>query len=404
VSRDKIPPSWRATTLGEISREKPNNGIFRKNPEYLPRGSEGLPVVWLEELFRGNLIDTKDSRRICETASEVKRFGLKKGDMLFCRSSLKLDGIAFNNVYLGEDNAALFECHLIRISPNLEMVSPVFLNWLLRSPQLRAVAKSKSKTATMTTIDQQSLASIPIMLPPLAEQRRIAEVLDRAEALRAKRRAALAQLDTLTQAIFLDLFGDPVLNSRAWPSNKLGEVGTLDRGVSKHRPRNAPELLGGSYPLVQTGEVANCNGYIRRHNATYSEVGLRQSKMWPAGTLCITIAANIAKTGILTFDACFPDSIVGFRADEPSTVEFVRCWLSFHQERLEDAAPESAQKNINLAILRGLDVPLPPLTRRREFARRVAAVEELKTAHHASLVEMDALFASLQHRAFRGEL
>jgi type I restriction enzyme S subunit len=126
--------------------------------------------------------------------------------------------------------------------------------------------------------------------------------------------------------------------------------------------------------------------------------------MWPAGTLCITIAANIAKTGILTFDACFPDSIVGFRSDEPSTVEFVRTWLSFLQKRIEETAPESAQKNINLAILRNLDVPIPPLTLQREFARRVASIEKLKTAHRASLAEMDALFASLQHSAFRGEL
>ena len=256
----------------------------------------------------------------------------------------------------------------------------------------------------MTTIDQQSLASIPIPLPQLIEQRRIADVLDRAEALRAKRRAVLAQLDSLTQSIFLDLFGDPVVNPKGWQRKKFSEIGALDRGISKHRPRNAPELLGGPYPLVQTGEVANCDGYIREYHSAYSEVGLRQSKMWPAGTLCITIAANIAKAGILTFDACFPDSIVGFRAEDVATVEFVRGWLSFLQKSLEDAAPESAQKNINLALLRNLAVPLPPFELQHEFARRVGAVENLKTAQRASLAELEALFASLQHRAFRGEL
>ncbi|MBI1990988.1 MAG: restriction endonuclease subunit S [Betaproteobacteria bacterium] len=245
---------------------------------------------------------------------------------------------------------------------------------------------------------------LEIRLPPLAEQRRIAELLDGSEALRAKRRAALTQLDSLTQAIFLDLFGDPVVNPRGWPLKKFGDVGTLDRGVSKHRPRNAPHLLGGKHPLVQTGEIANCGGYIHSHKSTYSDLGLRQSKMWSAGTLCITIAANIAKTGILTFDACFPDSVVGFRAEDPATVEFVRTWLSFLQKALEDSAPESAQKNINLAILRNLDVPIPPIPLQRDFARRVAAVEKLKTAHRASLAELDALFASLQHRAFRGAL
>jgi type I restriction enzyme, S subunit len=143
---------------------------------------------------------------------------------------------------------------------------------------------------------------------------------------------------------------------------------------------------------------------IREYTATYSEVGLRQSKMWPTGTLCITIAANIAKTGILTFDACFPDSVVGFQSKEAATVEYVRVWLSFLQKALEDSAPESAQKNINLAILRALDVPLPPVSLQQEFARRVTVVESIKSTQRRSLNELDALFASLQHRAFRGEL
>ncbi len=174
--------------------------------------------------------------------------------------------------------------------------------------------------------------------------------------------------------------------------------------MSKHRPRNAPELLGGDYPLIQTGEVSNCDGYIRSYTHTYSDIGLRQSKMWPKGTLCITIAANIAKTGILTFDACFPDSVVGFRSDDVATVEYARVWLSFLQKTLEDSAPESAQKNINLAILRNLAVPVPPPPLRQIFAGRIHAVEALKGTHRSALVELDALFASLQHRAFNGEL
>ncbi len=243
-----------------------------------------------------------------------------------------------------------------------------------------------------------------IVLPPLPEQRRISKILDKADALQFKRRAAIKKLKELTQSIFLDMFGDPITNRRGWPTQRLDTLGTLDRGVSKHRPRNAPELLGGPYPFVQTGDVANCDGYIRHFTSTYSEIGLRQSRMWPAGTLCITIAANIAKTGILTFDACFPDSVVGFRSDDPATIEYVRIWMSFLQASLEDRAPESAQKNINLEILRGLNLPAPRVELRREFANRVAAVERMKLPLRASLAELDHLFAALQHHAFRGEL
>jgi len=295
------------------------------------------------------------------------------------------------------------EFHVVR--PRAGKADARYLLHFLRQERIRRDGKRKmTGSAGQRRVPEHFLAGLEILLPPLVEQRRIAEVLDRAEALRTKRRAALAQFDTLTQALFLDLFGDPVENPKGWPLKKFSVVGTLDRGVSKHRPRNAPELLGGSYPLVQTGDVANCRGYIRSHNSTYSDLGLRQSKIWPAGTMCITIAANIAKTGILTFDACFPDSVVGFRAEDSATVEFVRTWLSFLQKALEDNAPKSAQKNINLAILRDLDVPLPPLDLQHDFARRVAAVEKLKAKHRASLAELDALFAALQHRAFRGEL
>lgn len=136
---------------------------------------------------------------------------------------------------------------------------------------------------------------------------------------------------------------------------------------------------------------------------TYSDLGLSQSKLWPAGTLCITIAANIAKTAILTFDACFPDSVVGFTAPQ-ARIEFVRQWFGFLQAIIERRAPESAQKNINLAILRNLEVIDPPFELQEEFTLRVAIVEKLKSKHRAQLAELDNLFLSLQDRAFKGEL
>ncbi len=277
---------------------------------------------------------------------------------------------------------------------------PKWVYYMLQSFGLEKYAQG----AGVPTLNRNLVHHEPVLVPPLEEQRRIAAILDQAETLRTQRRTALALQGSLTQSFFLDMFGDPVANPKGWPTPKFGEVGKLDRGISKHRPRNAPELLGGKHPLVQTGEVANCDGYIRSYTSTYSDLGLRQSKMWPAGTLCITIAANIAKTGILTFDACFPDSVVGFQADDPATVEYVRVWLSFLQKALEDSAPESAQKNINLAILRGLSIPLPPLPLQQTFATHIASIEALKATHRRALAALDALFASLQQRAFTGAL
>ena len=176
------------------------------------------------------------------------------------------------------------------------------------------------------------------------------------------------------------MFGDPVLNEMRWEIETLNKIGTIGRGVSKHRPRNASELFGGIYPFIQTGDVANSGNYIVDYHSTYSEFGLKQSKLWDKGTLCITIAANIAKTSILAFDSCFPDSIVGFIPGERTNNIFIHYWFSYFQKILESQAPESAQKNINLKILSELKVILPPLSLQNEFADFVAQVDKSQFA------------------------
>jgi len=268
----------------------------------------------------------------------------------------------------------------------------------------RSSLDRRAITTSIPGLNRDDIYSTAIPLAPLTEQRRIAAILDKADAVRRKRRQALDLADTFLRSAFLDMFGDPVTNPKEWPTTTLGEVGTLDRGRSRHRPRNAPELLGGPYPLIQTGDVANADHYIRDYSQTYSEIGLAQSKMWPAGTLCITIAANIAKTAILDMDACFPDSVVGFAPGKDVRTEYVQYWLGFLQKAIEDRAPESAQKNINLAILRKLEMPLPPVGTQDEFVRLLARSEKMKGQLRSADDASSHLFESLAQRAFRGEL
>lgn len=237
-------------------------------------------------------------------------------------------------------------------------------------------------------------------LPNLSEQRKIAAVLDKVSDLIAKRQAQLDKLDLLVKAKFVEMFGDPVRNSMEWPTSTLCELGEFGRGVSKHRPRNDPKLLGGKYPLIQTGEVANAELYIVSYSSTYSELGFQQSKMWKSGTLCITIAANIAKTAILTFDACFPDSVVGFLANEKTNNIFIHYWFSFFQKILEAQAPESAQKNINLKILSELNVIVPPITTQNQFAAFVGQIEKTKSSINHSLEKLETMKKTLMQEYF----
>jgi type I restriction enzyme S subunit len=262
----------------------------------------------------------------------------------------------------------------------------------------------ESTGASYPAVSDRIIKASPIPLPPMDEQRRIAAILDKADGLRRKRRQTMAMLDAIPRSIFIEMFGDPVGNPMGFPLHPLGALGTLDRGVSKHRPRNDPTLLGGVHPLIQTGDVANSGGYIRSYTSTYSDLGLKQSKKWPAGTLCITIAANIAETGILTFPACFPDSVVGFTHKSNAIIEFVRVWLSFLRSTLEQSAPASAQKNINLKTLRELSIPLPPLDQIAVFESQLKMHSCTEGALCKASNYLDTLFASLQHRAFCGQL
>ena len=161
-----------------------------------------------------------------------------------------------------------------------------------------------------------------------------------------------------------------------WTWARFPEIGLFGRGKSKHRPRNDPILYtDGKYPFVQTGDVARSGGSIETYSNLYNDLGLAQSVMWPAGTLCITITANIADSGILSFDACFPDSVVGLTAhDSFEDARFFDYFIRTAKANLQEFAPSTAQKNINLGILVELLIPLPPLT---EQHRIVAKVDEL---------------------------
>lgn len=275
-----------------------------------------------------------------------------------------------------------------------------YLNYYLNYHDLN----SKITGTTRGKLTKSALNSIEVALPNREKQDILVDILDKCKYLIDKRKIQAKELDELVKSRFIEMFGDPVSNPKGWNREKLNNLGELARGKSKHRPRNAPELLNGPYPLVQTGDIANAGIYLKEYTQTYSELGLKQSKMWHKGTLCITIAANIAKTSILTFDACFPDSVVAFIPNEKTNNMFIQFWMSFLQKILEDSAPESAQKNINLKILSEQNVIVPPIELQNKFADFVEQVDKLKFEMEKSLKELEDNFNSLMQKAFKGEL
>ena len=331
----------------------------------------GTPSRKISEYWNGDVpwATVKDfaSDRISQTMERISRAGLTNSAtrivpagtvLLVTRVGLGKVAIAEIDLAINQDVKALF--------PSSGVV-PEYLLWALKHVSPNLVARGTGATVKGVTLKDVKELEIP--LPPLDEQRRIVAILDRAAKIERLRARAAERMREFAPSLFERMFGDPIENPKGWAVAKLADVGTLDRGRSRHRPRNAPELYGGPYPFVQTGDVAASGGAIRQASQRYSELGLKQSKMWPAGTLCITIAANIGETGILAFDACFPDSVVGFvPKKDVVTVEYVQGALDSMQARLEERAPMAAQRNINLRILRALTVALPPIEMQRRFS------------------------------------
>ncbi len=279
---------------------------------------------------------------------------------------------------------------------NSEKLNPKYLYYFCEKFDFEKL----NTTVTIPSLTKSNLLNVEIPLPNLEKQKQIVELLDKVTSLISLRKQQLAKLDELVKARFVEMFGDPVKNTMDWEIKPLSELGELNRGVSKARPRNSPELLGGPYPLIQTGEVANAKTYITSFNSTYSEKGLAQSKMWPKGTLCITIAANIAQTSILTFDACFPDSVVGFISRNMTNELFIHYWFSFFQKILDEQAPQVAQKNINLKILSELNVIVPPLSLQNRFAAFVEYVDQQKQTVQQSLEKLELMKKALMQEYF----
>lgn len=381
---------WEVKKLSNIANVYAGQSAPKNESDF---GEEGILFIragHLEQLIEGKKFPL--SKISSEKAKKYKLKLYPRDSILFAKSGMSA---TLNRIYKLQVDSYVVS-HLAIIVPDKTQVSASFLKYFLISYKPSSLIKDSS----YPSISLPDIKGIDILTPSISIQNQIVKELDTLQAIITKKKAQLVELDKLAQATFYEMFGDPVENERNWVQKKLKDLGTLGRGISKHRPRNAPELLGGNYPLIQTGDVANTSLYISKYIQTYSEKGLKQSRLWVKGTLCITIAANIAKTAILSFDSCFPDSIVGFINNNETNIIFIHYWFSFFQKILEEQAPEVAQKNINLKILNELVVITPPCTLQNQFAKRIEAIEKQKALINQSISETQLLFDSAMDNYF----
>jgi type I restriction enzyme S subunit len=441
VARWPVPAGWQWTTVDGIGnvalgrQRSPANHNGPKMRRYLRAGN----ITW-------NGWDLSDVKEMNFDEDDFLRFSLCSGDVLVNEGSGSAKEVGKPAIWRGQMENCCFQNTLIRVKP-IGCTSEYLFFYFLFTARSEGFVSS-TQGVNIHHIGKNGLASFPVPVPSISEQQRVVAKIDSLSAKTGRARDHLDHLPRLVEkykravltAAFEgkltrqwrrgakllpvqprkqadirakfrggDTFQEPYELPQGWRWLRLPEVGELDRGKSRHRPRNDPRLFGGKYPFIQTGEVRAADRYLSSCSETYNDFGLQQSLLWPVETVCITIAANIAETSILAFEACFPDSIVGFLADVDKVhAAYVEYFIRTARDDLSTFAPATAQKNINLDILSSVRVPVAPVIEQEEIVRGIDAafnwIDRLASEATNARRLIDHLDQAVLAKAFRGEL
>lgn len=357
---------WKA--LGEVGELVRGNGLPKTDFT-----ETGVPAIHYGQIYTyyGAYTEETISFVSPETAKKLKK--VNTGDVIITNTSENLEDVGKSVVYLGKQTAVTGG-HATIFKPSNSIIGKFFV-YYTQTAMFFKKKRKYAKGAKVIDVSAKDLSKITIPIPPLSVQQEIVRILDKFTQLTAELTAELTARKK-QYAYYRDELLSFEEGEVEWKT--LGEVAIeFGRGKSKHRPRNDSRLYGGDTPLIQTGDIRNASHRITEFTQTYSEFGLSQSKLWPKGTLCITIAANIAETTILGFDSCFPDSIIGFIANPKETTEnYVEYLLTSLKTKLESESTGSAQSNIKLATFKKLRFPFPSLS---EQSRIVGILDKFDT-------------------------
>ncbi len=337
---------------------------------------------------------------------------LRRRDIVFART-----GATTGKSFLIDECPAdaVFASYLIRVRLGAS-VEPRYVSHFFQTPNYWAQITKSARGVAQPGVNATTLKALRIPLPPLPEQRRIAEILDKADTLRAKRRAALAQLDTLTQSIFLDMFGfssqTPVTASdklqdhpKGWRWELLTDVAELATG---HTPdREVSSYWNGDIPWISLTDIRELDGRIAADTRQQvTQLGIKNSSAvcLPPGTVCFSRTASIGFVTVMGREMATSQDFVNWIPGPRLDSTYLMWALIASRPQLRALSAGSTHKTIYVRVVEHFRALIPPVDIQKEFARRISCIARVKAAYEDSLAQLDTLFASVQQRAFSGEL
>lgn len=329
---------------------------------------------------------TESGKYIHTTKKRIREEGVKRSRTVKPGDFLLTNSMSFGRPYIMNTSGCVHDGWLVLSPKNLD-VSPDYFYYLLGSDLVYAEFKRRAAGATVKNLNIDQVKTIQVPLPPLDEQRRLAAILDKADALRAKRRAVLTQLDALTQAIFLDMFGDPATNPKGWPIQQAKDIfrfqtGKLDSNAA---------VASGKYPFFTCSRedywidtyAFDCEALLLAGNNASADYSVKYFKG--------------------KFNAYQRTYVITLK-EQTDSYQYARQIIEHSLAQLKRISKGTNTKYLTLELLNRLPIPLPPSSLQREFEIQIQTIYKLRDVHQAALSKLDMLFTSLQHRAFRGEL
>lgn len=404
VRGERVNGNWPVVRLGDVADHCLGKMLDAKK-------NKGRPLPYLRNPnVRWFDVDTTALEYMPFEEREDERYGLEPGDVVVCEGGEA--GRAA--IWDGRLPNVKFQKAIHRVRPGPKLYNRYLVHRLMADYRSGVLADYYTG-ATIKHLTGQDLGRYEFPLPPIDEQRRIVQILDNANELREIRLRTLAELDALTQSVFFDMFGTDSphvtigkslrLHERGWPWEFLTDVARLATGHTPDRKR--PTYWGGDIPWITLTEIRRLDGTIAvdtEEHVTQAGIDHSAAVRLPAGTVCFSRTASIGFVTIMGREMATSQDFVNWVCDPPLDPMYLMHALIRSRARLRALSTGSTHKTIYFPTVEQFRVLVPPTELQREFAMRMIVIDRVRQTQHASLAELDVLFASLQHRAFNGEL